>query len=75
MVPQVEFVSLREHVTTQGGTVKVAVHVTGASQVLVTVKVTVLVPPAHTAGAIPLSSFDNLPLHPPVKLAVVNQAV
>jgi hypothetical protein len=49
-------------------TLKVAEHVTSASQLLVTLNVTVFEPP-QAKGA-PVLSFDNDPLHPPVKPAV-----
>ena len=52
-------------------TVKVAEQVLFASQELVTVNVTVFVPP-HAGGA-PLLLLLIAALHPPLKLTVVNQ--
>jgi hypothetical protein len=59
--------------TTAGAavTVKVAEHVTGLAQELVTVNVTVFVPP-QASGA-PLLSFVKVVLQPPLLLAVPNQ--
>jgi hypothetical protein len=60
-------------VTFEGAeTVNVAEQVLLASQLLVTVKVTVLVPP-HAGGA-PLLLFDIVALQPPVNEAVANHA-
>ncbi len=55
-----------------GVTVKVRVQVTGASQSLVTVKVTVEVPPQ--AFGVPGLLFVNTRLQPPLAVAVANQA-
>jgi hypothetical protein len=53
-------------------TVNVAVHTFGASQELVTVNVTVLLPPQ--AGGAPLLLFDITALQPPENVAVASQA-
>jgi hypothetical protein len=55
-----------------GATVNVALHVLGASQLLVTVNVTVLEPP-HLFGAAPSVLVTDPRPHPPVAVAVVNQ--
>lgn len=63
-------------VSTTGGaaaTANVAVHVLSTSQVLTTVKVTVLLPP-HADGAIPSQSFTKNALQPPVLVAVAFHA-
>ncbi|MBV6471765.1 MAG: hypothetical protein JPMHGGIA_00015 [Saprospiraceae bacterium] len=52
-------------------TVKEAEQVTGGSQVLVTVNVTVFPPPQ--GGKSPELSFDMLALQPPLKLAEASQ--
>ena len=65
---------MKGQVTLTGGaglTVKVALHVLGTSQELVTVKVTVLLPP-QKLGA-PLLSLLMVALHPPLKLTVFSQ--
>lgn len=54
-------------------TVNVAEQVLLGSQVLVTVKVTVTVPPQ--AGGAPVLLFDMAALHPPENVAVANHAV
>jgi hypothetical protein len=61
--------------TTAGAavTVKVAEHVLFGSQELVTVNVTVFVPP-HAGGA-PVLLFEMVALHPPVNVADANHAV
>jgi hypothetical protein len=51
-------------------TANVAEHVLFGSQELVTVNVTVLVPP-QAIGA-PVLLFEMVALHPPVKVAVAN---
>jgi hypothetical protein len=63
------------HVITTAGasvTVNVAEHVLFGSQELVTVKVTVFVPP-HARGA-PELLFEIVALQPPVNVAVPNHA-
>jgi hypothetical protein len=68
-------VTLAGHVKVTAGaavTVNVAVHVLGPSQELVTVNVTVAVPPQ--AGGAPLLLFEMAALHPPLKVAVANHA-
>ncbi len=52
-------------------TAKVALQVLLASQVLVTVNVTVAVPPVHASGA-PVLLLLNTALQPPEKVAVAN---
>ena len=61
--------------TTAGAavTVNVAWQVTGASQLLVTVKVTVLLPPQ--AGGAPVLLFVKILLQPPLNEAVASQFV
>ena len=61
--------------TTEGAavTVNTAEHVFGPSQVLVTVQVTVFVPP-HAEGAAP-PLFESTALHPPLKVAEFSQVV
>lgn len=54
-------------------TVNVAMHVLGLSQELVTVKVTVAVPPQ--AGGAPELLFDIAALQPPENVVVANQVV
>jgi hypothetical protein len=56
-----------------GETVNVAVHVTGGSQPLFTVKMTVAVPP-QASGA-PVLLLVKTALQPPVKLAVASQVL
>ena len=55
-------------------TVDVALQAFAASDVLVTVNVTVLLPP-HAAGADPPLLVTDPRLHPPVAVAVASQAV
>jgi hypothetical protein len=57
-----------------GFTVKLAEHVF-VSHVLVTVNVTVLVPPAHASGAPPSLLVTEPRLHPPVAVAEASQLV
>ena len=74
-VKQIGSVLLVGQVKTTAGalvTVKVAIQETGGSQSLVTVKVTVVVPP-HARGA-PVLLLVSTGLQPPEKLTVANQA-
>ena len=65
------------HVSVTAGaavTVNVALQVLGVSHELVTVNVTVLLPP-HAAGADPPLLVTDPSPHPPVALAVASHAV